>query len=291
MWAPYLAWQAGHGWPELTVAASIASGGSGTSAPRWALLPYQLLLVGGWLSPVWITGLLRLLRADKLRWCRTFGAAFFVLVVVFTITGGKPYYFGGLYPVFFAAAAQPTVDWARRGWARLRAGLLAAAVAATLTGIVVTLPLLPAADLHSTPIVALNYDAGEMIGWSAYVREIAAVYRSLPEGERSNAILLGSNYGESGAVGHFGPAYGLPAAYGVHNGFWYWGPPPATATVAVAIGFRSGTLTPLCGSLRLATHLNNHLGVSDDEQGAPVWICSALRSSWWAAWPRLRNVG
>ena len=52
MWAPYLAWQASHRWPELAVAASIAGGGSGTSAPRWALLPYQLLLVGVWLSPV-----------------------------------------------------------------------------------------------------------------------------------------------------------------------------------------------------------------------------------------------
>jgi hypothetical protein len=42
LWAPYLAWQAGHGWPELSVARSIANGGSGTSAPRWELLSYQL---------------------------------------------------------------------------------------------------------------------------------------------------------------------------------------------------------------------------------------------------------
>jgi 4-amino-4-deoxy-L-arabinose transferase-like glycosyltransferase len=291
IWAPYLAWQAGHGWPELTVAASIASGGSGTSAPRWAILPYQFALVGAWLSPVWVTGLVRLLRDDTLRWCRSFGAAFFVLVVVFTITGGKPYYLGGLYPLLFAGGAQPAVDWASQGRARMRAGLLAAATALTLTAVAVTLPVVPAADLHRTPIVALNYDAGETIGWPAYVREIAAVYRSLPSGERSRAILLGSNYGESGAIDHFGPAYGLPAAYGVHNAFWYWGPPPATATVAVAIGFRSSSLTPVCGSLRLAAHLSNHVGVSDDEQGAPVWICSALRSSWQEAWPRLRNLG
>lgn len=145
MWAPYLAWQAGHGWPELAVAASIANGGSGTSAPRWVLLPEQVALVG-WLSPVWVTGLVRLLRGGGLRWCRSFGAAFIVLVIVFTITGGKPYYLGGLYPVLFGAGAQPVVNWARLGRARLRATLLAAATALTLTALVVTLPLVPVSD-------------------------------------------------------------------------------------------------------------------------------------------------
>jgi len=45
VWAPYVAWQAGHGWPELTVAHSIAAGGSGTSAAWWQIVPEQLVLV------------------------------------------------------------------------------------------------------------------------------------------------------------------------------------------------------------------------------------------------------
>jgi hypothetical protein len=155
----------------------------------------------------------------------------------------------------------------------------------------VTLPVVPVADLHATPIAALNYDAGETIGWPAYVRQIAAVYRSLPAARRSTAIVVGSNYGEAGAVDHFGRACGLPAAYGVQNGYWYWGPPAAPATAAVAVGFGRQTLAPVCGTLRLAAHLNNHLGINDDEQGAPVWVCSALRGSWTAIWPRLRFLG
>jgi hypothetical protein len=291
MWAPYLAWQASHGWPELAIARSIASGGSGTSAPRWALLPYLFVLAGVYLSPVWVAGLVRLLRGGALRWCRALGAAFIVLIAVFTITGGKPYYLGGMFPVLLAAGAQPAVDWIRRGRARLRAGLLTAAVILTLTAIPVTLPVVPVTDVHRTPIVALNYDAGETIGWPAYVRQIAAVYRSLPAAQRAAVIVLGSNYGESGAVDHFGRADGLPAAYGVHNAYWYWGPPPPSATAAVAIGFSRQALTPICGTPRLAAHLNNHLGVHDDEQGAPVWICSALRGSWTAIWPGLRFLG
>jgi hypothetical protein len=34
--------------------------------------------------------------------------------------------------------------------------------------------------VHGTPIVTLNYDAGETIGWPTFVAEIAAAYRSLP---------------------------------------------------------------------------------------------------------------
>jgi hypothetical protein len=185
MWVPYLAWQASHGWPELAISASIANGGSGTSAPRWELLPFQLVLVGVCLSPVWAAGLVGPLRGEALRWCRALGVAFIVLVVLFTVTGGKPYYLGGMFPVLLAAGAQPALDWARRGRPRLRAGLLTAALILTpLTAIPVSLPVVPVADVHATPIVALNYDAGETIGWPTYVRQIRAVYRPLPAAQR-----------------------------------------------------------------------------------------------------------
>ena len=67
LWTPYLVWQAQHGWPQLAVARSIAAGRSGTSEPRWAFLPYQLLLIGPFLAPVWIAGLVRLFRDPALR--------------------------------------------------------------------------------------------------------------------------------------------------------------------------------------------------------------------------------
>ena len=291
MWLPYLIWQAQHGWPELAISRAIASGGSGTSAPRWALLPEQLVLASPYLAAVWLTGLVRLLRGGALRWCRALGVAYLVLAVVFLVTGGKPYYLAGMFPLLFAAGAQPVVDWARRGRRRLRAGLVGAALVLSLTALPVVLPIVPVGSVRHTPVVALNYDAGETIGWPDYVREIAAVYHALPPAQRASAIVLGSNYGEAGAVNRFGRADGLPAAYGVQNGYWYWGPPPASATTAVAVGFSRAALAPDCGTLRLASRLDNHVGVANDEQDAPVWICSALRAPWPALWPRLRDLG
>ena len=291
MWVPYLAWQGSHGWPELTVAQSIANGGSGTSAPRWLLLPAQLVLVSLYLSPVWISGLIRLLRDGALRRWRALGVAYLVLAATFIITGGKFYYLGGMFPLLLAAGAEPVIEWLRRGRVRLRRALIVTAFALTLAGLPVILPLVPVGDLHDTSIVKLNYDAGEMVGWPTYVHEIATVYNALPTAARPSTTVLASNYGEAGAVDHYGPADSLPAAYSGHNAYYYWGPPPASATTAIAVGFGRGRLTPFCGKLRLAANLNNHLDVNDDEQGAPVWVCSDLRQSWAAIWPTLRHFG
>jgi len=289
MWAPYLAWQASHGWPELTVARSIANGGSGTSAPRWLILPEQLELVSLFLSPVWIVGLVRLLRDPALRWCRAIGVAYLVLAVAFIVTGGKPYYLAGMFPLLLAVGAQPVLRWVRRGRPRARAALLAAAVVLSLTSILVTLPVVPATDVHDTPIVKLNYDAGETIGWPTYVREIAGVYASLPAEQRRATVVLASNYGEAGAVDRYGPANGLPAVYSGHMAYWYWGPPPASTTTAVAVGFERSTLAAFCGALVLAARLDNHVDVDDDEQNEPVWVCSDLRAPWRRIWPTLRD--
>jgi 4-amino-4-deoxy-L-arabinose transferase-like glycosyltransferase len=290
IWSPYLAWQARHGWPELTVARSIAAGQSGTSAQWWLIVPEQFVLVAWYFSPVWIAGLVRLLRDPVLRWCRAVGIAYPVLAVAFMATGGKPYYLAGMFPVLLAAGAEPAVDWLRRKRERLRRGLLVAAFALSIAELPITLPVLPASLVHDSPIVALNYDAGETIGWPAFVREIAVVYRSLPASQRASTTVLASNYGEAGAVYRFGAVYGLPHAYSGHMSFWYWGPPPPSATAAIVVGYPRSQLG-FCGSVRLAARLNNDEQVSDDEQGAPVWICRNLRATWHAIWPSQRSFG
>ena len=83
LWSPWLIWQASHGWPQLDVSSSIAAGGSASSQPRWALLPFQFLLVSPVLAPVWIAGLVALLLRQRLRPFRLFPVAWLFLVVAF----------------------------------------------------------------------------------------------------------------------------------------------------------------------------------------------------------------
>src|SRR5215469_3457850 len=67
LWAPYLAWQGAHGWPELAVSRSIAAGQSGTSTLRAVFIPDQLLNLGPVVAPVWVYGLIRLFRDSAVR--------------------------------------------------------------------------------------------------------------------------------------------------------------------------------------------------------------------------------
>jgi hypothetical protein len=105
--SPYLVWQAQQGWPQLAISGAIAAGGSGTSEPRWLFLPYHVVLVSPVLMPVWVAGLRRLVTDPELRRYRAFAATYGVLAVVFIVTGGKPCYLTGLYPVLLAAALAP----------------------------------------------------------------------------------------------------------------------------------------------------------------------------------------
>ena len=290
MWAPYLAWQASHSWPEFAVARSIADGRSGSSASWWQILPGQLDEVPFWLAPIWIAGLARLLRDRELRPYRAIGIAFGVLAVLFMATGGKPYYLAVLLPVLVAAGAQPTVAWAGRAQPRLRRGLLAAGLVLGIGTLPATLPILPVSVLRHTTL-ASSYDIGATIGWPAYVHEIAQVYHSLPPAQRASAAVVTSNYGEAGAVERFGAAEGLPAvAYSPETGFWYWGAPSAAKTVAIIVG-ADRSQVGMCGSARVAATLDNHAGLASAEQGKLVWICTELRQSWPAIWSEARYLG
>jgi hypothetical protein len=288
IWSPYLVWQASHGWPELSAAHAIATGKSGSSSPWWSIVPAQLIFVPVWLAPIPFIGLVRLLRDRELRPYRAVGIAFLTMAAVFMATGGKPFYLSVLLPALTAAGAQPAAAWIGRAWPRLRRGLLITGLVLSYGTLLFLLPIVPVSVLHDTPFTA-DYDVRATVGWPAYVREIAQVYNSLPAAQRSAAVIAGINYGEAGAVDRFGPAYGLPTAYSPDDGFWYWGPPPASKTVVVIIGFKQASLS-FCGHLRLAETLNNHAEIANSEQGSPVWICTDLLRSWATIWPKVRFI-
>jgi hypothetical protein len=166
-----------------------------------------------------------------------------------------------------------------------------AMVLATLISLPALLPVLPARALHTVPLQKINYDLGEEIAWPKLVGLVAREYHALPPALRSRTTVLTSNYGEAGAIERFGPADGLPTAYSGSNNFWLWGPPPARHTAAIAVDMDPGFLRREFAHVRRIGTFENGLGVSDDEQGAPIYLATGLRSSWARAWPAFRNYG
>ena len=161
--------------------------------------------------------------------------------------------------------------------------------AAAAVSAVIALPLLPAVALARFPVQKVNYDLGEEIGWPSQVALVARVYDALPAPERADAAVVTGNYGEAGAIDRYGAALGLPPADSGANSYWLWGPPPARDTVAIAVNVDPALLRRWFSSVRVAAVYRNGLGVSDDEEGAVIYVAAGLRAPWTTAWPSFRD--
>ena len=293
--APDIIWQAAHGWPELDVFRALQAQAGRNRADFW---PAQILFTGVALTPVWITGAIWSLRAAAARPFRPVAIACVIVIALQFVLGGKPYYPGGAFTFLLAAGSVPL---ARRLAARApgRGALAgrvgptvlagAAMVAAAMVAAPVALPVLPARALHAVPLQKINYDLGETIAWPKLVALVAREYDSLPGPQRRQTTILTGNYGEAGAIDRYGPGAGLPPVYSGANNFWLWGPPPAGDTAAVAVNVDPALLRREFAHVRQVATFWNGLGVSDDEQGVPIFVATGRRTSWAQAWPAFRD--
>lgn len=289
---PDVIWQAAHGWPNLAVFRALQSQAWHNRATYW---PAQVLFTGIALTPIWVTGLVWTLRRDSPgRAFRPVAAACAIAIALQFVLGGKAYYPGGAYSFLLAAGAVPAERWlaARSpvaGRVRPASVMAAAMLACAAAFLPLAIPVLAARTLRSVPLQKINYDLAESIGWPRQVELVAREYRSLPAPMRAHTAILAGNYGEAGALDRFGPALGLPQEYSGANSFWLWGPPPAADTDAIAVNVDPALLRREFARVRQVATFFNGLGVSDDEQGARIYLATGLRSSWARAWPAFRD--
>jgi hypothetical protein len=175
-------------------------------------------------APVWLSGLVRLWRDPERRRYRPVAIAFVVLALTIAVViGDRPYFLFPMYTALFAAGAvafERRLTEGRARWSRRAAvGVL---VVGGLLAVPVALPVLPASVLRTVPLQAVNYDLGEQSGWPELSRMAVAAYRSLG---RSDAVVVGSNYGEAGALRRYGPPDIAERAFSRHNTDWWQGPP------------------------------------------------------------------
>ena len=144
------------------------------------------------------------------------------------------------------------------------------------------------------PLQKVNYNLGEEVGWPELVQSVAGVYDTLSPTERRSTAIVTGNYGEAGAIDHYGPALGLPDAFSGHNSFWWWGPPTPSRGTAIIVGFGDGArpyLLRYFGSVQRAATIRNRYGVHNDEEGMPIWLCRDQRAPWPQIWAQFRSYG
>lgn len=293
---PNLLWQQAHGWPSLEFYRN-ASLYKQTRLPSLEVVAAQLLFVGPGGLPVWLAGLVLLLRRRDLR---HLGLAYLALLAFMALTHeSRPDRIAGIYPLLFAAGGV-SLDRFLAGRRRLLPGLLAAwmvAWAAILAPL--GLPILPpdstsrwAVTLGAVPQMErgegkrtdLPQWFADRYGWEQLVDDVAAVRDSLPPEERSRVVFFAPSYGQAGALEWLGRSRGLLPVYCTHNTYYFWGPPPEPVDVAIVLGDREERLSELFESVELAAVYDCRFCMPWRDE-MPIWIARHPRRPIADIWP------
>ena len=189
---PNVLWQRAHGWPFLELG-KAASGGKNIEMSPLEFFIQQIVLTGPLTALVWLSGLWAGIFRARLSVARVFPIAWLILLLVFDVTHGKPYYVASIYPTLLAFGALQIEAWA--GNAVARGAVLASVIAAGCVAAPLTLPILPVEDfIRYQKFIGFAPSSGErqvlgvlpqyyadMFGWQEMAEKVAAVYRCPPE--------------------------------------------------------------------------------------------------------------
>ncbi len=253
LFLPHLIWQVANGWPTVEFVAAATSQKM-VPVPPLDLFAQQVLVWNPLVLPLWLAGLVALVRRAGNDPGRVFAIVFGTTAAILIVNGtSRPNYLALAVPPLIAAGATVLERVSlrpRRSWLMTTVTALVAVVGLAVAPL--TLPILPvehlvaysgalgigAPQMENREVGPLDPHFADMHGWEEIVDTVAEVYTSLPPGERARAAILAPGYGEAGAIDRLGPERGLPNAISGHNSYWLWGPGDADGSVVVIAGGR-----------------------------------------------------
>ena len=247
--------------------------------------------------PIALAGLYFYLLSPQGKRYRALGWMYLVPLALFVIAKGRGYYLGAAYPMLYAAGSvwgeQWLASWQRSWRFAARALVWVALVADIGLSAVITLPMAPVNSATWNFASKINGDLREEIGWPELVETVAKIRNSLSPEDRAHLGVIGTNYGEAGAINLYGPAYSLPTAISGINSFWqrgYGDPPPETLII---MGESRGFVERHFTGCYLAAHTWNRYGVLNEEteDHPDIFVCHAPRTTWPDFWNDFRYYG
>ena len=301
---PNLIWQIQHHFPHLEMLANIRRSGRNVAIGPIGFIGWQLLGMQPLAAPIWLCGLYAFLFSESVRPYRALGYAYLVSLLLLLLTDGRFYYLAPAYPMLLAAGAVVIEKWTsqpRRGWLRpAYAGLIA------VTGAIIalnSLPLLPPRDyiaytrfmgfsqpkFENRKSSELPQFLADRFGWPEMVAATAKVYNDLPPGQKARTAIIGSNYGEAGAIDFYGPAFGLPNAISGHVNYWYWGPRDYSGESVIVLGAPREQLEQGFAKVEPKAEVGNPYAMANEH--FTIFLCTQPRGGRTLAqiWPRLKN--
>src|ERR1700676_126730 len=293
LFLPNIIWQIRHHFPTIEDLANVRREGKNVVLGPLPFVREQIFDIGPILLPIWLAGLVWFLR-DR-RW-RVLGLTFAVFFVLMEVAHAKNYYVFPIYPMLLAGGAVVIERWlvSRAGWTR--AAVVCIVFLASLPAVPLVTWILPPerllayqdalgfklskAEVHHESL--LPQPVADQFGWPEMVRDVAAIYNSLPPDERAETGIWAGNYGEAGAINLFGPKLGLPRAYSRHQNHWYWGPPAQVFKNLIVVQWSLEDVRDNCTSFQAFAHYQR-FGMG--EENTPMYLCRGvtfdIQKIWW----------
>ena len=304
--APYIAWQVANDWPTLEFVQNNAVGREGIDAAvvmgsPWAFALSQLVVIGPLAAPLWLLGLVHLLRAPALSDHRVLGWTFVVSFALVALSGrASIYYVVGVFPIVIAAGGVAFEQLARNRSRRL---FTAVCTALSVQGLILLPFLVPVIDAERYLTLAqgarrfVGADAQSaslppsyqwMLGWPELTEAVAGVAGTLSEPERRSAGVLATTFGEAGALVHFGQKAGLPPVIGTHNNFWLWGTRGLDGSVLIVVADQDSPLLQHFAGCRRAAQVDCPQCESRLRRRG-IFLCRRPARSLPDLWPSLKD--
>jgi hypothetical protein len=299
---PNVLWQVQHGWPSLEFYRNAALYKNQPAGPLQIVM-MQLLFMSPGTLPVWLAGLVLLLRRGGGVDLRHLGLVYVALLVMLIASRqSRPDRLLGMYPVLFAAGGLALEELSRsRRWIWVGAPAWMALFAVLLAPI--GLPLLPPHQLGPYAqtlglVPQLERGAGkraelpqwfaDRLGWEQLIEDVASVRDTLPADDRSRLMYFAPSYGQAGALEWLGTLRTPGPVYSTHNNYFLWGPPITDPDVAIVIGNNRERLMEIFEEVRLAKiHECGRCMPWRDEM--PIWVVRRPKVRIAEKWPDWRH--
>ena len=284
---PNLIWQHTHNWPVIAHMQRLQA----TQLVHVNLLDFLILqlLMNLPVIFVWLFGLIFLLFFKEVRKYRALAFTYLILIFMLMILRGKPYYTLGVYSVLFAAggfAIEKYTSESRRFFKPLTLVLM---ILIAIPVVPYSLPVLPfdkmvaygeaskkfglsgALRWEDGRLHSLPQDYADMTGWQELSEIVIRAYSSLSEEEKKQCVIYAQNYGQAGAIKHYGKARGLPEPVSFHGSFLFWAPDSVNLTTFIYVNDELGDdIQFYFADIQQVGQITN---VYARETGLPVYLC------------------
>ncbi len=239
---------------------------------------------------IWLAGLIMLLFVKAEKKYKVFAYIFLIVLLLFLILKGKPYYSLGVYVMMFAFGGYCMEKYLKGNLKSIKHTLIIFAIISTIITLPFGLPVLPQKQMEkfctffseyitSEPMrgeanifYPLPQDYMDMTGWKETADLVFLAYNKLDSIQKTSCIIYANNYGQASAIEFYGKKYCLPPVVCLNDSYIFWAPDSLTALNTIVTDNQLGDIPRL---------FNNYIEIGEisnryfRENGLKIYLCQS----------------